>query len=160
MKRNETAKDHPLWSLRFFLLFLSQKAKIWFFTFFSRSFRLIYDKLRAKTYFVLRCKRELPEKAKYGLRISINENFALPSLMPLWAKFVRNNRYEKAKWKAKHLKKKEINKINAIGRRKRAVLKQAQHEMRYDEEEKFNEAFAWNWAVPGPRSQHDQFSFE
>jgi hypothetical protein len=38
---------------------------------------------------------------------------------------------------------KEINKINAIGRRERAVFEQAQHEMRYDEEEKFNEACAY-----------------
>lgn len=38
------------------------------------------------------------------------------------AKLARNNRDEKAKWKAKHLRKKEINKINAIGRRERAVL--------------------------------------
>lgn len=38
-------------------------------------------------------------------------------------------------------------------------LLQAQHEMRYDEEEKFIGACAWNWAVPVPRSQHDQVKY-
>lgn len=54
----------------------------------------------------------------------------------VFAKLAQNNRDKKAKWKAKHLRKREINKINAIGRRERAILLQAQHEMRYDEEEK------------------------